>query len=260
MERVLLVLVGLAMAGMGCTQSDNVGGGTFTFDLPTARFGVSSDPNDPHWRSVPPLEVPDVLCRGAAALTDDCCNPPAPPGSTAPHASVDCQLYPLSCDAAGWCALAFDYDVQSTIDLGSSVSDLHERRGWVLANADLDVIKSTLDLPARMPIESATLYVAPQGVLSPKAPESRYLASIPLDQDSDPKEPLQQSAVTLGADARFVLSSFLADFNTPFTLILGVRVAIEAPHTVEEREAAKQSQAEIRTATFSIGGKVRASF
>lgn len=253
MERVLLVLAWLAMAGMACTRNDRVGGGEFSFELPAAEFLVSSDPNDPRWRLAPPEGIPDVLCRGQAALTDDCCHAPAPAGSPMPTINVDCQIYPLSCDAAGFCALAFDYDDQATIDLGGSedLSELHERRGWVLANADLAVIRTEINLPQRFPVESAALYVAPQGVLSHKASASKFLSDIPLDQ---------QSSVALDADARFLLSTFLADFNTPFSLILGVRVAIEAAHTQAERREASLSAAGIQKATFTIRGTVQASF
>lgn len=256
MGRVLLVLAWLVLAGMACTRNDRVGGGEFTFDLPPARFSVSSDPNEPRWRLPPRDGIPDVICRGAAALTDDCCHPPAPAGSPTPTINVDCQLYPLSCDAAGYCALAFDYDDQATIDLGGSddLPELNERRGWVLANADLAVIKTEVYLPRRFPIESAALYVAPQGVLSHTASASRFLSSIPLD----PQRTGGESSVTLDADARFLLSTFLADFNTPFTLILGVRVAMEAAHTQAERtDADPISNPE---ATFTVRGTVRASF
>jgi hypothetical protein len=258
MDRVLLVLAWLAMAGLACTRNDRVGGGEFTFELPAAKFSVSSDPNDPRWRLAPPEGIPDVICRGAAALTDDCCHAPAPAGSPAPTINVDCQLYPLSCDAAGFCALAFDYDDQATIDLGGSddLPELSERRGWVLANADLAVIKTTINLPQGFPIESAALYVAPQGVLSHKAPASKLLSNIPLDQQKADKP----SSVALDADARFLLSTFLADFNTPFTLILGVRVAIEAAHTQAERIDAELGPDAIQKATFTVSGSVRASF
>lgn len=258
MNRGLLVLAWLVMASMGCTHNEDVGGGEFSFDLPEAIFSVASNPNDPRWRSPPPEGIPDVICRGPAALTEDCCNFPSPAGSPEATVSVDCQQHPLSCDAAGWCALAFDYSDQNTIDLGSSVPGLRQRRGWVLANADLPALETDINLPLGLPIESAALYVAPQGVLSPKSPASRFLATIPLQGDLQPKDPGQQNQVALGAEARFVLSTFLADFNTPFALILSARVAIEAPHTGPK--TATPSSEEIKTATFTIRGGVRASF
>jgi hypothetical protein len=245
MSRVLLALSWLAMAGMGCTQNDDVGGGDVDFDLPKARFSVSSDASEPRWRDVPPGGIPNVLCGGPAALTDDCCHPPAPDGSSE---SIDCQRYPLSCDLAGWCALAFDFDDQDTINLGTGVLALKERRGWVLANADLAVVDASVDL-ADLPIESAALYVAPQGVLSPRSEASQFLTAIPLNPSS---------SVALGANARRVLSTFLADLNTPFSLILTVRVAIEAQHTRINKPDLNQGQP--GTARFTIGGRVHASF
>jgi hypothetical protein len=245
MSRVLLVLSWLAMAGAGCTQNDDVGGGEVDFDLPLASFSVSSEPSEPRWRDVPPGGIPNVLCRGPAALTDDCCHPPAPAGSSE---SIDCQRYPLSCDIAGWCALVFDFDDEDTIDLGGRVPALRERRGWVLANADLAVIDSIVELN-NLPIESAALYVAPQGVLSPRSDASRFLTAIPLNPSS---------SMALDTNARRVLSTFLADSNTPFNLILSVRVVMEAQHTSTYKPDWIQGQT--RTASFTIGGRVRASF
>lgn len=242
MGRLVLVLAGLAMAGAGCSHADDVGGGEVSFDLPSALFKVASQPNEPRWRVSPPEGIPDVVCSGPAALTDDCCHPPGR------ESGVDCQRYPLSCDAAGWCALVFDYDDHFVVDLGGKVPALLERRGWVLASADLAEIECMV-APAGLPIESAALYVAPQGVLSPRSPASRLLTELPLDTEGETVR------VALDAAARFTLSAFLTDFNTPFSLILGARIAIEAPHTKVEKPWTAGA-----TATFAIDGRVRASF
>jgi hypothetical protein len=243
MGRLRLVLVGLAMASVGCSQDGDVGGGVVLFDLPPARFSVVSGPNDPRWRSSPPEGIPDLVCSGPAALSDDCCHPPGRENG------VDCQRYPLSCDAAGWCALGFDYNHQVVIDLGGRVPALSERRGWVLASADLPGIECTVDLQG-LPIESAALYVAPQGVLSPESSASRFLVDLPLDTGG------VAAGVALDGNARFALSPFLADFNTPFTLILDAHIAIEATHI----RGGKTTWAPGETATFDIKGRVRASF
>jgi hypothetical protein len=243
MRRGSLVLFWLAMASLGCTQND-VGGGVVDFEMPKASFFISSGASEPRWRDLPPGGIPNVLCSGPAALTDDCCHPPAAAGSLE---SIDCQQYPLRCDLAGWCALVFDFDDEYTIELGTRELALKERRGWVLAHANLAVIESTVDLN-NLPIESAALYVAPQGVLSPRSDASRFLSAIPLNPSS---------SVALGADAQRVLSGFLADFNTPFNLILTARIAIEAQDTGMDKPDWDQEE---RTASFTIGGRVHASF
>jgi hypothetical protein len=205
---------------------------------------------------MPPDGIPNVICSGAAALTEDCCNPPA--RGDEPAKSIDCRRYPLSCDTDGWCALAFDFDAQAPIDLGN-VPALRERRGWVMANAEMAEIKTTLKEiriteagkmePEAFPLESAALYVAPKGGLSPKHPDSRFLAIIPHAPDS---------SVALDANARSALSTFLVDFNTPFTLILAIHVAIEAEHGGGTSHSLKPNEA--KTATFTVDGEVRAEF
>jgi len=236
--------------GLGCRQSDEVGGGEVEFNLPTAIFSVTSDPNDSRWLRVPPQGIPNQICRGNAALTDNCCHPV---GFEEP---IDCQQFPLSCDAAGWCALVFAYNDTADIDLGAHVPVLRERRDWVLARAELPVLKIQVteqrrsDRPA-LPIESAQLYVAPQGVLSPRDPASRILASIPL---------VPSSTVALDPDARSALSTFLTDFNTPFTLILVAHVAIESPHTSQDDVTWQPSEETFETLSIEIDGRVQASF
>lgn len=260
LARLFVVPAWMVLASVGCTHEE-VGGGEVSFALPEAHFRVESDPNDPRWRAVPPEGIPNVLCSGPAALTDDCCRPPAQ------EASVDCQRYPLSCDAAGWCALAFDYDDQALIDMGSNVPVLRERRGWVMANAEPTKVKVKVTIDEGFPIESAALYVAPQGVLSPRAPASSFLVNIPLYMDGAGKVDMEDDGaeeddegitVDLDANARSVLSTFLVDFNTPFNLILAAHITIEAKHT--RLENAAWTPGTFATATFTISGRVRASF
>ncbi len=255
LSRLLLVPAWMMLASVGCTHEE-VGGGEVTFALPPAHFTVASEPDDPRWRAVPPEGIPNVVCSGPAALTDDCCRPSEREGT------VDCQRYPLSCDAAGWCALAFDYDDQAPVDLGADVPVLRERRGWVMANAEPISVEVQVSLDEGFPIESAALYVAPQGVLSPRAPVSSFLANLPLSMDDATEVKWDDGSkailVELDATARSALSTFLVDFNTPFTLILDARIAIEAKHTRLGNDP--WTPGKIATATFTIGGHVRASF
>ena len=229
----------------GCSLFDGVGGGGLSFDLPAATFRV--DPSDPRWWPSPPQGVPSVVCRGPAALVTDCCQPPAP------MSAVDCQAYPLTCGDDKMCSLTFDYDDAVEIDLGRDVSALQHRRGSVLAQATLATINTKVSAQVTragtettvggvdtLPLRSASLYAAPQGAPSARAVGAAFLAALPLGS--------ADSHVDLAPDARFALSAFLTDFNTPFTLILSTRVVVESasvPETVVQ---------------FEVAGRVDASF
>ena len=219
-----------ALVASGCSLFDGVGGGGMSFDLPVASFKV--DPNDPRWWPSPPQGVPPVVCSGPAALVTDCCQPPVP------MSAVDCQAYPLTCDDDRMCSLVFDYDDAVEIDLGRDVPELQHRRGWLLAQATLATINTTVFGVDALPLRTAGLYVAPQGADSARAPGAVFLAGIPLGSED--------SHVDLAPGARLALSTFLTDFNTPFTLILSTHVVVggaAVPKAVAQVEVAGQVDA-----------------
>ena len=203
-------------AAGGCSLFDQVGGGALSFDLTPAPFGIST--TDSRWWQPPPTGVPQVVCRGPAALVADCCqlSPIIDP-------VVDCQEYPLSCDDHDRCALAFDYDDTNEIDL-RNVPALQDERHWVLAQATIDPLEIRVSKADAgidpLPLRAVGLYVAPRGVVSAHAAGAMFLASIPWQSDD--------SQVTLAAEAQVALSTYLTDFNTPFDLILSGQVVEES--------------------------------
>ena len=229
-----LAWLGAVGAAGGCSLFDQVGGGNLSFDLPAPDFRIDS--TDPRWWPSPPYGVPDVVCSGPAALVSDCCQPPPP------MAAVDCQAYPLSCDGSGMCALVFDYDDAVEIHLARDVPALKQQRDRVLTQATLATIDTTVEVAdaGTLPLRTASLWVAPQGVTSTRVAGAVFLAGIPLTSG--------KSRVDLVADARDALSAFLVDFNTPFVLILSGHVVVESelvPKTAE---------------TINVAGRVDASF
>jgi len=155
--------------------------------------------------------------------------------------AVDCQAYPLGCDLDGMCALAFDYDDAVDVDLGRDVPALKSQLRSVLAQATLARIDTTVTGGVgTLSVRAANLFVAPKGTPSARADGVIFLAGIPLGSGT--------RQVDLDAQARFGLSSFLADFNTPFTLILSAHVVV------------KSGAAPKGVATINVDGRVEASF
>jgi hypothetical protein len=209
------------------------------FNLPGAEFEI--DTSDVRWQTAPTNGVPDVVCSGQAALVSDCCQLPG----------VDCQEVPLTCSDQR-CALVFDYEDAVDIDVGNNVDVLQDRRKWVLARASLDAFKRIVHVHVAdgFPLTEAKLYVAPHGIISAKATEASPLAIIPLVQTQPPGAPDAQPApsVDLSPDAQAAFSSFLMDFNTPFSLILSVHVVVK-PRDMPKGEV-----------TVRLTGQVNASF
>jgi len=221
-----------AGAAGGCSLFDQTGGGPLNFDLPTSTFEVKS--TNPQWWPSPPYGVPYVVCQGPTAVVSDCCQ------LSASIPALDCQIYPLGCDDNGVCALAFDYDAIVEIDLGRDVAALQRQHGRVLAQATLAAFDTKAAGAGLAFLRTASLFVAPQGAVSSRTAGARLLASIPLEPT--------EAHVDLTADARVDFSSVLADFNTPFALILSTHVVVESilPPTA--------------VAAISVTGKVDARF
>ena len=96
--------------------------------------------------------------------------------------AVDCQAYPLSCDKSGMCVLAFAYDDAKEIYLARDVPALQHQRYLVLAQATLASIDTTVEVAdaGSLPVQAASLYVAPQALPQLGAAGAVFLADIPL--------------------------------------------------------------------------------
>ncbi len=98
-------------------------------------------------------------------------------------AAVDCQAYPLSCDKSGMCVLAFAYDDAVEIYLARDVPALQHQRHLVLAQATLASIDTTVEAAdaGSLPVQAASLYVAPLGATSTRSRRRGVLGRHPID-------------------------------------------------------------------------------
>ena len=147
------------------------------------------------------------------------------------------------------CVLAFAYDDAVEIYLARDVPALKHQRHLVLAQATLASIDTNAeaDDAGSLPVEAASLYVAPLGATSTGA-AGQCLADIPLKSGTN--------HVDLTAAAQNALSAFLVDFNTPFVLILSGHVAIGGSGHVAIGSATLPPT----VLTVAVVGEVNASF
>src|SRR5688500_14155509 len=115
---------------VGCGLIDKLRG--IEFQLPNRAYSLSS--NDQRWKAPPQGGVPEVSC-GPGGVEMDCCMPPAP----AP--AIDCTRIPMSCDE-GKCALKFNYEVATTVNLAKEVPVLADVGGSILS----DILLKEIDL------------------------------------------------------------------------------------------------------------------
>jgi hypothetical protein len=198
---------GLSVAACGQNTPDRL-----PFALPTSSLEISS--RNAQWRAAPATGViPNMVCGGPQALATDCCSPPAP------LPTVDCEQYPLACDpASNFCALSFDVQVGTKVDLVAQVAEVGAVDGRVFTSVSLlSLSTSTSNLPA-LPIRSASLYIAPGDASGVSDPATVFVAEVSLGPGPSPVDP--------SPEARQAFSGFSRDYRAPFSLWLSVHVVV----------------------------------
>jgi hypothetical protein len=168
--------------------------------------------------------VPEVVCRGGAALVSDCCQPPAP------AAAIDCRQYPVACDEQdGFCALIFDYEQTLELNLARDVPELQPLRDRVIAEVELDHLEARV-AGDELPVRHMDLFVAPAGTTSAGRAGALHLARLGAGPAT--------TSIPLEPEARLAFAAFAVDHRSPFALVL-------LTHVVQRSGAAWQG-------TFSV--------
>ncbi len=184
-----------------------------SFALPAATIDISSE--NPQWRSAPATAVPAMVCAGPRALGNDCCVPPA----GVPATGVDCQQYPVACDPSNsLCALTFDVENKTNIDLLSRIPDLAAVDGRVFSRVDLLSLTTSMKNDAGLPVRTADLFIAPIDAGATSSVQATFVAPVALSEEV--------TAATLGAGARQAFSGFMRDYRMPFSLWVSAHVVV----------------------------------
>ena len=203
---VFVVCLGQIVAGCGQNTPDRL-----IFALPTLNFEFSSESTQ--WRQAPPTAVPNMVCAGPQALATDCCSPPA----TLP--TVDCQQYPVACDPlSNFCALTFDMEVVTKVDLVADVAEVAAVDGRVFTRVSLVSLSTSVSDLDDLPIRGANLYIGPGNAGGASSQAATLLAPVSLT--------LGTTLVTLSAEAQQAFSDFAQDYRTPFSLWLDAHFVI----------------------------------
>ncbi len=229
-----LVLGALVSCGLviGCGLVDLASLSGITFDLPRKSFSVSTQ--DPRFKQ-PPANFPPLLC-GAAGMVMDCCKPPPPLQNM-------CDRYPIECDNAT-CALKFNYEVASRIDLAKEVPTLSSAQGRVLSKVTLKNLEVTVSNHLSIAVPEIKLYAAPDGVIT-TTNQARLLGTIP----GKPVMYEGTESLMLDAAGQENFSAFARDFLRPFNIIASTTVVIQSGSAPPSGKV-----------DFAISGKVEAKF
>jgi hypothetical protein len=191
-----VVCLGQLLAGCGQNTSDRL-----DFALPSLNFEFSSESTQ--WRQAPPTAVPNMVCAGPQALATDCCSPP----------TADCQQYPVACDPlSNFCALTFDMEVTTKVDLVKDGTEVGDADGRVFTRVSLLTLSTSVGDTDDLPIRGANLYIGPGDAGSSSSPAATLLAPVSLT--------LGTTLVAPSAEAQQAFSGLARDYRTPFSLWL----------------------------------------
>jgi hypothetical protein len=207
--RTMGFVVGLGQVVAACGQNtpDRLG-----FALPTSSFVISS--KNSAWRQVPDtVLIPNMVCGGPQALATDCCAPPFP------IPSIDCEQYPVACDpTSNFCALTFDVEVGTKVDLVAQVPEVGAVDGRVFTSVSLLSLSTSASNLGALPIRSANLYIAPGDVGGSSNPAAVLLSRVELTEGATPATPTPEGRQAFAALAR--------DYRAPFSLWLSAHLVV----------------------------------
>jgi len=204
-----LALATAVLAG-GCGLIDS---NIADFDLSLPEKEITVDTAD--WmladaQSVPAIDCQDMMSVCNAGVSQFCGNG---------------QLCFGSCDGAN-CKAEVAVNLFREFDLGEEKPELREIDGQPLVDVTIRRIAYSVS-ENTMNVDSTplTIYIGPQDAMSsghPQAEAIGTIAPVPAGMTIDDAE------VELSADAESVVRSYMGDYRTPFNIIIGTLVDLEA--------------------------------
>jgi len=209
MKRALCVAGLLAGAGCGLVDSD-----VTDIDLSLPEREVTVDTAD--WQ----LSSTDRLASVDCSMDDQVCST----GLAELCGSED--ICSGACGSGHSCEVRVRVALWHTFDLGAERPELQQIEGQPLVEVRIErvyytVRENSLDM-ASPPL---TVYVAPEGIMSPDDSEAQAIGTIP---SVAAMTTVDEADVELTADGKDVLAARMKDYDTPFNLIVGSELTIQA--------------------------------
>lgn len=209
MKRALCLAIVVAGAGCGLVDSD-----VTDIELSLPERDVTVDTADWQLSSMDRLQAVDcsqdqqVCSTGLAELcgSEDVCSG--------------------SCGSGDSCQVSVRVALWHTFDLGAERPELQQIEGQPLVEVRIErvyytVSENSLDVDS----PPLTVYVAPEGIMSPDDNQAEAVGTIPT---VPAMTTVEEADVELTADGKDRLAAFMKDYDTPFNLIVGSELTIQA--------------------------------
>ncbi len=189
---------------------------TITFGIPKKMYSLDTTDGQ-RWKT-PPGGIPAQPC-GAGTPIADCCAP-------APGVTVDCQSYPLACEA-GTCTLGLRVEIPQSINLGMEAPEFKRVEGQSVAAIHLKAIHYDVVNNLNVDVPPIDIFLAPSDATSSTHPGARKLGTVPLL----PAGMSSRGDVVLVSGAKEIFASFARSYTVPFTVIAATTVKVKGGTT-----------------------------
>jgi hypothetical protein len=207
-----LALLVLSSTGCGLISSDVT---NFNLDLPEKKFSIDTA----SW-SVDPAAADTVL--NTPCMTSDQCNTVAEAAC-----AMDCSG---TCNAANRCTMSLDVGLHQSVDLVMEKPELQSINDRPVIEVTIDAVTySVTEYTLDVDTPEIGVYVAPMSVLDPTSPEAKKIgtiAPVPAGMTVSGKQ------LTFTADGKQQLVAAMNNFKTPFNVIVGATIVVDAEHAV----------------------------
>jgi hypothetical protein len=213
MRRALCLAIVLAGAGCGLVDSD-----VTDIDISLPEREVTVDTADWQLSSNERLQSVDcsadqqVCSTGLAELcgSEDVCS--------------------ATCGSGDRCEVSVRVALWHTFDLGAERPELQQIEGQPLVDVRIERVYYTVNQNS-LDVDSPplTVYVAPEGIMSPDDNQAQAIGTIP---SVAAMTTVEDADVELTADGKDRLAAFMKDYGTPFNLIVGSELTIQAGDTL----------------------------
>jgi hypothetical protein len=219
----LAAVAAAATAGCGLIDSDIT---QFDLSMPERTFTVDTE----QWELSSDASLPSIDCSGMPGVC-----------STGIDQYCGSEACFGSCGATDECQIKVLVSLYRTVNLYDEKPELQTLDDQPLVDVTIDRIyyvatENTMNVSS----PELTVYLAPQTIMNPGDPQARAIGVIaPLPAQTLVLDPID---VDLTPEGRDILRQFMTDYRTPFNIIVGAEVDIQAGDTMPEgRVVAKVS-------------------
>lgn len=188
----------------------------FDLTLPSKQFTVDAE----QWSDVDPATVTMIPCGANPQLCADAAAEGCPDG----ECSAVCDSGTSTCDLTLYVAL------YQGVDLYNEKPELQTIEGQPLLDVTIDAISFEVsDNSMNIDTPEMIVYAAPSTVMTPDPERARRIGTVPPVPAGQERSLTPIQFDPMGRDN---LAMFMADFKTPFNIIVGSSILVEQGSTV----------------------------